>query len=238
MIQFSAFDSTLHWAGLFGLDFDGGNALLMQSQPLIQPEFAFNYLLPFGTQGILPNSANPSPSQDSDKTPSNAAQSLNEIPTNSHAAASALQPIVLAAVESVTEAQFLLKHFHDAVVPQMSFMPSTSKSPWTIMQLPEAMRTLSDLTYLHTGTLNHVNAANLYALLACSVYHLSVKTLVDLPRSKEHLRNLFESLKERAKRHMQTSLMEELKGAKKAKYKEQLMAILSMLAFTVSWHFG
>ena len=180
------FDSTLHWADLFGLDFDGGNALLMKIQPLIQSEFAFIYLLPFGTQGILPNSTNHSPLQYLDKTLSNAAQSLNEVPTNSHAVASALQPIVLVAVELVTEARFLLKHFHDAVVPQMSFMPSTSKSPWTIMQLLQAMRTLSDLTYLHMGTLNHANAANLYALLACSAYHLLVKPLVDLPRSKEH----------------------------------------------------
>lgn len=141
--------------------------------------------------------------------------------------------IVLGEVKSVSEAQFLLKHFHDIVIPQMAFMPSRSKSPWTIMQLPEAMRSLSELTYLRSGILKHANAANLYGLMACSAYHLSTNPCVQTAQPQQYWEDLFERLKGKAKSHMQISLRDELIGPSKAKYKDQLMAILSMLAFAV-----
>ncbi|KAF2794423.1 hypothetical protein K505DRAFT_407521 [Melanomma pulvis-pyrius CBS 109.77] len=225
------FDNTLHWADLFGLDFDDGNAFLMQNQSSNQSEHILNNLLQAGSSDSLRDNLCPQPQQALDDT---LPYAQHEVTIPGIDASQDQHPIILAEVKSVTEAQFLLKHFNDSVIPQMSFMPSNSKSPWTIMQLPEAMRTLSDLSYLHTGKLNHANAANLYGLLACSAYHLSVNLSAETTDSKEYWHNLFDCLKERAKKHMQISLREELKGPKKAKYKDQLMAILSMLAFTVS----
>jgi arginine metabolism regulation protein II len=231
------FDSTLHWADLFGLDFDSGNALLMHDQPSAQPEFMFDNLLQYNGQDLLVDSTHLRPQDNLNNTPLCAAQGLDgaSIHNVTVAASQHQHPIFLVDVESVAEAQFLLKHFHDSVIPHMSFMPSNSKSPWTIMHLPEAMRTLSDLSYMHTGTLNHANAANMYGILACSAYHLSLRPSPDMADSLEYWGTLSNSLKESAKRHMQISLREELIGPKKAKYKDQLMAILSMLAFTVSY---
>jgi arginine metabolism regulation protein II len=232
------FDSTLHWADLFGLDFDDDNALLMQNQPSMQAESMLDGLLQINDHTLLIDSIPIGPQQNLDDTLTSNTQGLNDASAaNLSLVVSRDQhPIALVDIDSVSEAQFLLKHFHDAVIPQMAFMPSKSKSPWTIMHLPAAMRTLSDLSYMHTGTVNHANTANLYGILACSSYHLSVRPSTEMSDSLEYWATLSNTLKENAKRHMQISLKDELKGSKKAKYKDQLMAILSMLALTVSDH--
>ncbi|KAF2179688.1 hypothetical protein K469DRAFT_741505 [Zopfia rhizophila CBS 207.26] len=207
------FDNTLHWADLFELDFD---SILMAQQisdiPGLQ-DFSMDGF-PFDDNAAYQNSHNDIPPPYAAQAP-NEAQSRHVVQQPEH------NPITLTEVESPTEAQFLLKHFHDSVIPQMAFMPASLKSPWRIMNLPEAVRTLAELTYLHTGVLKHANAANLYGVLACSAYHLSENPAHDSVGSKQYWKSLFDRIREKAK------------GSKKAKYKDQLMAIISMLAFAI-----
>lgn len=46
------------------------------------------------------------------------------------------------------QAPFLLKHFHDRVIPSMAGLPFGSKSPWKIQNMASAVQTLAELTYL------------------------------------------------------------------------------------------
>jgi arginine metabolism regulation protein II len=229
------FNNTLHWADLFGLDFDSGNSLIMPQQPLIQPDFYLDNFLPESIPEQPPVSLPIHSQQPPEDPPLYTAEGLPQTEAVTIVEQEERYSIILSEVKSATEAQFLLKHFHDAVIHQMSFMPSGSKSPWTILQLPEAMRSLSELTYLHSGQLKHANMANLYGLMACSAYHLAATHTTLSDESPEYWMDLLERLKAKAKLHMQISLRDELKGDRKAKYKDQLMAILSMLALTVSW---
>ena len=98
-------------------------------------------------------------------------------------------------------------------VDRNTSMPSKTKSPWSIMQLPEAIRSLAELTYMHSGTLKHANVANFYGLLACSAYHLAMNPSLQSMESQNYWESLFDRLKLRAKTHMQISLRDELKGA-------------------------
>ncbi|KAJ4298018.1 hypothetical protein N0V90_005917 [Kalmusia sp. IMI 367209] len=226
------FNDTLQWSDLFTLDFDAGNSLLMPQYAPNYPEHELGMLLPDDdvilSDGILrepiPLVANDHPSSASTQVPNDTIASNVVVETESCR-------ISLTEVDSATEAQFLLKHFHDFVIPQWSFMPSNTKSPWIIFQLPDAVKSLSELTYLRTGTLKHANAANLYGILACSAYHLAVNSSGQTTKEPEYWMSLFTCLKTQANKHMQVSLREELRGTRKAKYKDQLMAILAMLSY-------
>lgn len=74
----------------------------------------------------------------------------------------------------MAEAPFLLKHFQDRVIAQMMAMPLGEKAPWKILNVPAAVLTFSDITFLGTQKTSHARLANLYSLLACSAFHLSL----------------------------------------------------------------
>ncbi|KAF7596373.1 hypothetical protein BBP40_002117 [Aspergillus hancockii] len=133
----------------------------------------------------------------------------------------------------LTDAPFLLKHFQDHVIGQMMTLPIGQKSPWKILNIPTAVLTLSDLTYLGGQNLNHARLANFYSVLACSTYHLSANPTIESPHSGEHWKQVTHYLYHKAKDHIQQSLKVEANGSKKAKYKDQLMAISAMAAFAI-----
>ncbi|KAL4863615.1 hypothetical protein BDV12DRAFT_206370 [Aspergillus spectabilis] len=132
---------------------------------------------------------------------------------------------------ALADAPFLFKHFNENVVPQMLIMPLGDKSPWRIMNLSSAMATYNDLIILGSQTISHARLANLYGLLACSAVHLSsAHSVVD---SAEHWHRAACQMFEQARDHMQKSLKYETREQKRAKYKDQLMAISSLIQYTV-----
>ena len=136
----------------------------------------------------------------------------------------------------VAEAQMLLKHFHDFFVPSIAPMPSGTNNLWKRLQLNEAVRALSELSYLATGTMNHAKAANLYGTLACSAYHLSANNITQTTKEPGYWMDLFARLKEQASVHIQLSVSEEQNRSRKECYKDQLMALLTLIICNVSQH--
>lgn len=228
-------NNSLQWSDLFSLDFDTGNSLLTSqltghgTEPelcMFPPDTDVAVSCQFSQ---IQNSASLSDPRGETPTPAS-----NYIRDSVAAAGMEQNLIHLSEVESPAEAQFLLKHFHDYVIPQCSFMASNTKSPWNIFQLSDAARTLSELTFLQTGSLKHANVANLYATLACSAYHLAAKSPSQISEEPGYWKGLFTRLRSQGSFHMQASLRKEIKGPRKARYKDQLMAVLGMLACAVS----
>jgi arginine metabolism regulation protein II len=143
-------------------------------------------------------------------------------------------PTELNEAQVLHDAQFLLRHFRDNVVPQYGPLPMACKSPWETLNWSNAVQTHAELTWLQGSNVKHANKANLFALLGCSA-HMVVK---QLPSSADldpiRGMQILEYASKRAKRHMQESLRLETSGDNKAKYKDQLMAIFSLIALAVS----
>ncbi|KAL4997459.1 fungal-specific transcription factor domain-containing protein [Aspergillus recurvatus] len=131
---------------------------------------------------------------------------------------------------ALADAPFLFKHFNEKVVPQMVIMPLGDKSPWRILNLSAAMATYNDLTILGSQDISHARLANLYALLACSAVHLSMSHSSNDPA---HWQQAAGQMFEQSKDHMQKSLKLETREPKRAKYKDQLMAICCLIQYTV-----
>ena len=136
-------------------------------------------------------------------------------------------------VDILPDAPLLLKHFQDFIVTQMMSLPIGQKSPWSIINIPAAILTLSDLTYLGRQDINSARLANLYSILALSAYHLSRNPLTDTSHSSDHWKQVTNQSFSLAKDRIQQSLRTEVHGVGKAKYKDQLMAISAMTAFAV-----
>ena len=141
--------------------------------------------------------------------------------------------LTLPPVDIMTDAPFLLKHFQDRVIAQMMAMPLGEKSPWKILNVPAAVLTFSDLTFLGAQNISHARLANLYSLLACAALHLASNPDIGPGHSMEHWRQVADQAHSKAKDHMQMSLKNEIHEPKKAKYKDQLMAICGMTEYAV-----
>lgn len=133
----------------------------------------------------------------------------------------------------MVEAPFLLKHFQDRVIAQMMAMPLGEKSPWKILNVPGAVLTFSDITFLGAQKISHARLANFYSIMACSAFHLSLNPDPTSTCSVDHWRQVAEQAHLQGKENMQLSLKYELYEPKKAKYKDQLMAICGMTEFAV-----
>ena len=101
------------------------------------------------------------------------------------------------------------------------------------MNCSAAVQTLADLTFLQAPDVKHANKANLYGTLACSAYTIA-KTQQDyINLSSTKCQRIGDNASSRAKKHLQDSLRPETSGPQKAKYKDQLMAINTLIALTV-----
>lgn len=140
-------------------------------------------------------------------------------------------------VNLVMDAPLLLNHFNDQVIGQMGSLPINEKSPWRILNIPSAIVTMSHLTVLDMARneIKHANLANFYALIAVSSFHLSLNpvSFPSLARPVRHWETLSERAYEAAKHHLHLSLEMESKLSRKAKYKDQLMAVAAILATSV-----
>ncbi|KAL5356577.1 hypothetical protein BJX96DRAFT_162557 [Aspergillus floccosus] len=222
-------DDFLHWSDLLGLNPD---------QPGLSPSLDPGELFDFS---LLPEMSSPE-GRVRNVPPFSMKQQLGPVRINPPRAGAADQmptpqhtPIkdTSTALNSLEDAPFLFKHFQDKVIPQMMAMPLGEKSPWKILNLPTAVVTYSDITFLGTRTTSHARLANLYGLMACSSIHLTLEPFRDLDKPVEYWRRIAEQTYQQAKDHMQTSLQCETREPKKAKYKDQLMAICGLIQFAV-----
>ncbi|THC94329.1 hypothetical protein EYZ11_006205 [Aspergillus tanneri] len=131
----------------------------------------------------------------------------------------------------LADAPLLFKNFHENVIPQMMAMPLGEKSPWKILNMPSAMGTYSDLTILGSQNISHARLANLYGVLACSAIHLALKPSIVPVDSIEHWQQAADQMFQQARDYMQMSLKYETQEPKRAKYKDQLMAICCLTEY-------
>ncbi|KAL2813382.1 fungal-specific transcription factor domain-containing protein [Aspergillus granulosus] len=132
---------------------------------------------------------------------------------------------------ALADAPFLFKHFNEKVVPQMMIMPLGEKSPWRVLNLAAAMATYNDLTILGSHNISHARLANLYGLLACAASHLALSS--GQASSGQHWEHAALQMFEQARDRMQKSLKYETRAPKRAKYKDQLMAICCLIEYSV-----
>lgn len=133
--------------------------------------------------------------------------------------------------ELKSEASFLIKHFSSVVIETISALPLKTKSPFNILNVASAVQTLADLTYLDRSV-KHATAANLFAVLACSAYHLAHSPILDTTNTA-YWERLAVRAGIQAKEQLQKSLQTELTSDSKAKYKDQLMALLCTLTYSI-----
>lgn len=142
--------------------------------------------------------------------------------------------LVSTTTDVLKDAQFLLKHFQNVVIPQITAIPFGHKSPWKMLNLPAAVVAFGDTTFLGSEGVSHARLANLYGLLACSAIELALKPPTVAAESTEHWYSIASQTYQQAKDHIQISLQHELSGSSKAKYKDQLMAANILTQYAVS----
>lgn len=136
----------------------------------------------------------------------------------------------------LAEASFLLNIFQNHVVPRLTVVPLGQKTPWSILSVPAAIGTLGDITILNSPNVNHARQANLYSLLACAAFYVATTSSQQLSTSvsTEHWPQIAAQSYHDAKGHLRVSLSQETGGPRKAKYKEQLMAVFGIMECAVS----
>lgn len=130
------------------------------------------------------------------------------------------------------QAIFLLDHYRQQMV--RLFSPKGSSSPpWAILHLPSALATLSQLaTY---GNVSSARASLFYSLLAVSAFNLD-RINLDVMGLSNFWSKLGDTFRSLAKREVKRSLTAELSGFRSSKYKDTLMALLSMVTISVSFN--
>lgn len=121
------------------------------------------------------------------------------------------------------EAWAVLSHYKDRIVHLISPMGHGKEGAWLNLVMPYAVNTLGELTM--SGGANHARLALLNALLSTSAFHLGQHSVMRI----DHWIRVGYSYLRKAQTHF-VQCMEEnrITGTKKNKYKEILMAILSL----------
>lgn len=127
------------------------------------------------------------------------------------------------------EAADLLRYFKENVVSLSFPLKNCRKCPWQAVHLPAAMTAFAELSVNHTTS--HTRLSLFYSLLAASCLHKYARN-----QSAGGLEISANRVKEAAKQHLELALNEEVLGARRAKYKEILMAVLSMVMLSVYTH--
>ncbi|KAJ5795864.1 transcriptional regulator family: Fungal Specific TF [Penicillium psychrosexuale] len=117
----------------------------------------------------------------------------------------------------------LLSHYKDRIVPLISPLCLGKETPWMSLVIPCAMETLADL--MLNGSPNHARLALLNAVWSTSAFHLGNNSMAYVQQwTLSAARYLA-----RAQYHFQRCMEEScISAAKMSKYKEILMAMLSL----------
>ncbi|KAE8164926.1 fungal-specific transcription factor domain-containing protein [Aspergillus tamarii] len=124
------------------------------------------------------------------------------------------------------QAPELLRYFKENIISLSFPLKNCRKCPWQTIHLPTAMSTYAELSIHQTAS--HTRLSLFYSLLAASCLHMFSRNpnTVDLNRSSKGFTQL-------AKQHLEVALNEEVLGSRRAKYKELLMAVLSMAMLSI-----
>lgn len=228
---FGYMDDFLHWSDILGFDFDQTD---FSTWPSSSAEDPFNP----GSQDLTLSSAtiddeclNVDTGTASCEQPGLSKQQY--LPWTP-ASGQTVVDTASTTLDILADAPFLLQNLQRNMIPLMIAMPFGRKSSWTTLNMPAAVVTLGDLTFLNSQNITHARLANLYGLLACSAIYLTLKPSDDTGRSIDHWRRVTNRAFEQAKEEMQLSLNNETQMPNKAKYKDQMMALCALTAFTVS----
>ncbi|KAL2827318.1 fungal-specific transcription factor domain-containing protein [Aspergillus cavernicola] len=114
-----------------------------------------------------------------------------------------------------------------------TFLDAAVLADAPILNLTAAMAAYNDLTIPGFQSISHARLANLYGLLACSAVHLALDLAHKSADAVEQWQHAAYQMFEQARDHMQRSLKYEMREPKRAKYKDQLMAICGLIEYTV-----
>ena len=150
------------------------------------------------------------------------------VPTWSHTTSSPAS--LMDDLDLKKDTPFLIKHFSDHVIPAIGALPFNKKSPFKIFNVASAVQAFADISFLETP-IKHANAANLYGILACAAHHLANNPSGQGIDNAVYWSGLATRAGRKAKEHLQKSLQSEVQGSGKAKYKDQLMALICALTY-------
>ncbi|KAH8738301.1 fungal-specific transcription factor domain-containing protein [Ilyonectria robusta] len=128
-----------------------------------------------------------------------------------------------------THANFLLQHYKAQTGTLFSPL-RVRKSPWSILHFPRALSALSELNIFNKT--KHAPMSLLYSVLAVSAFNWD-NICREQKNSTTYWRNVGEGFWRGAKKELEWTCETELAGEKSSKYKDILMAILTMVTITV-----
>ena len=120
----------------------------------------------------------------------------------------------------------LLRHYKERVLEPAADLRKWRRSPWQILFWPCALETYGEIKLWNSAA--HPRAAVLYAILANSAFHLHATE-----RSGSKWQDYGLRFQRQAKQLLFQALQDEILGIAHAKYKELLMAILSVAMVSV-----
>ncbi|EEU37433.1 uncharacterized protein NECHADRAFT_101978 [Fusarium vanettenii 77-13-4] len=128
-----------------------------------------------------------------------------------------------------SHAHFLLEHYKSQMGKLFSPL-RVRKSPWSILHFPRALSALSELSIFKRT--KHAHTSLFYSVLAVSAFnwdniHRQQKD------STTYWRNVGEGFRRGARKELERTCETELAGEKSSKYKDILMAILTMVTISV-----
>ncbi|POR38328.1 hypothetical protein TPAR_01465 [Tolypocladium paradoxum] len=129
-----------------------------------------------------------------------------------------------------THAHFLLEHYKSQMGKLFSPLRAR-KSPWSILHFPRALSALAELSIFKTT--KHAHTSLFYSVLAVSAFNWD-NIQQEQKDSTTYWRNIGEGFRRGAKKQLEWTCETELAGEKSSKYKDILMAILTMVTISVS----
>lgn len=127
----------------------------------------------------------------------------------------------------------LLSHYKDRIVPLISPLRRGKETPWMSLVIPCAMATVAEL--MLNGSSNHARLALLNAVWSTSAFHLGNNSVACL----EHWKASGGIYLTRAQYHFQRCMEEScISATKRSKYKDILMAMLSLSNAFVRLRYG
>ncbi|KAJ5301784.1 hypothetical protein N7508_006647 [Penicillium antarcticum] len=134
---------------------------------------------------------------------------------------------------ALSTAKELLGHYRETLVAFFTPARVESQSPWETMYIPSVFSTVGEIGL--SGNSSNAKVSLLFAIFAISAFSLDGLNRVTDASGSQDWRALGEMYRERAKRRLKRSLkdLSYVIGRKKEKYKDILMALLSMVTICV-----
>lgn len=126
-------------------------------------------------------------------------------------------------------AEFLLSNYKDTVIGLLSPSPRRRKGPWQVLHLPSAMNTLALL--MLGDQPSHASLSIFHSIMAISAYSLRGSLSGDV---RQCWNSKGDDHKLKAQLNLKLTLQDAFTTPKKAKYKDILMSLLTMVTVSVS----